>query len=70
MQVPLNFAIGVDILKKGLNINWYKENSNETTIFLMNSRTSVKVASVMEDVGTNKLGYNLNNHDFRFRLLH
>ena len=66
----MNFAIGVDILKKGLNINWYKENSNETTIFLMNSRTSVKVASVMEDVGTNKLGYNLNNHDFRVRLLH
>ena len=61
MQVPLNFAIGVDILKKGLNINWYNENLNETTIFLMNSRTSVKVTRVMEDVGTNDLRDNLNN---------
>ena len=61
MQVPLNFAVGVDILKKGLNINWYEENSTETTLFLMNSRTSVKVTHVMEDVGTNKLRYDLNN---------
>ena len=57
----MNIAIGVDILKKGLTINWYNENSNETTIFLMNSRTSVKVTQVMEDVGTNNLRYNLNN---------
>ena len=61
MQVPLNFAIGVDILKKGLNINWYNENLNERTIFLMNSRTSVKVTRVVEDVGTNNLRYNPNN---------
>ena len=54
MQVPLNFAIGVDIIRKGLNINWYRENSTETIIFLMNSRSSVKVAgdTFIKDVGT------------------
>ena len=54
MQVPLNFAIGVDIIRKGLNINWYRENSTETIIFLINSRSFVKIAgdTFIKDVGT------------------
>ena len=61
MQIPLNFAIGVDIIRKGISINWYKEKSTATNIFLMNSRTSVKLDgdTFMKDVGTNKLGLNL-----------
>ena len=51
MQIPLNFAIGVDIIRKGLNINWYKEKSTATNIFLMNSRSNVKVDTFMKDVG-------------------
>ena len=51
MQIPLNFAIGVDIIRKGLNINWYKEKSTATNIFLINSRSTVKVDTFMKDVG-------------------
>ena len=56
MQVPLNFAVGVDIIRKGLNIDWYRENSTDTIIFLMNSRSSVKVVgdTFIKDVGTLK----------------
>ena len=56
MQVPLNFALGVDIIRKGLNIDWYRENSTDTIIFLMNSRSSVKVVgdTFIKDVGTLK----------------
>ena len=56
LQLPMNFAIGVDIIRKGLNINWFRENSTETINFLMNSKSSSQIAgyTFMEDVRTQK----------------